>query len=101
MMKMKFFLDAINNGYARLVSEENAMEQMDVLLTTLAKYIPKLLREGDILELHLSDDKEIIHARKLVDETEKRGREVKALMDWLMYGTYSDELDELLKENNV
>ena len=100
-MKMKFFLDAINNGYARLVSEENAMEQMDVLLTTLAKYIPEPLKEGDILELHLSDGKEIIHAHKLVEETEKRGREVKALMDWLMYGTYSDELDELLKENNV
>lgn len=30
-MKMKVFLDAINNGYARLVSEERAMEQMDVL----------------------------------------------------------------------
>ncbi len=100
-MKKKVFLDAVNNGYARLVSEENAMEQMDVLLTTLAKYIPEPLKEGDILELHLSDDKEIIHAHKLVEESEKRGREVEALMDWLTYGTYSDELDELLKENNV
>jgi len=95
-MKMKVFLDAINNGYARLVSEENGMEQMNVPLTTLVKYIPKPLEEGDILELHLSDDKEIIQVRKLIDETEKRGREVNALMDWLMYGTYSDELDELL-----
>lgn len=100
-MKTKVFLDAINNGYARLVSEEDAMEQMDVLLTTLAKYIPEPLKEGDILELHLSDKQEIINACKLVEETEKRGREVKALMDWLMYGTYSDELDELLEENNV
>jgi len=100
-MKTMFFLDAINNGYARLVSEEDTMEQMDVLLTTLAKYIPEPLKEGDILELHLSDEHEIINACKLVEETEKRGREVMALMDWLMCGTYSDELDELLRENNV
>jgi hypothetical protein len=100
-MKKKVFLDAINNGYARLVSEENAMEQMDVLLTTLAKYIPEPPREGDILELHLSDDKEIIHACKLVEETEKRWREAKALHEWIRYGIYSDELDELLREKDV
>lgn len=98
---MKVFLDAINNGYARLVSEEDAMEQMDVLLTTFAKYIPEQLKEGDILELHLSDHKEIIHARKLVEETEKRWREEKALHEWIRYGIYSDELDELLREENV
>jgi len=100
-MKTKVFLDAINNGYARLVSEENSMEQMDVLLTTLAKYIHEPLEEGDILELHLSDKQEIIKACKLIEETERRGREVEALMDWLMYGTYSDELNELREENNV
>ena len=100
-MKKKVFLDAVNNGYARLVSEEDAMEQMDVLLTTIAKYIPEPLKEGDILELHLSDNKEIIHAHKLVEETEKRWREAKALHEWMRYGIYSDELDELLKEKDV
>jgi len=98
---MKVFLDAINNGYARLVSEEREMEQMDVLLTTLAKYIPEPLKEGDILELHLSDKQEIINACKLVEETEKRWREAKALHEWMRYGIYSDELDELLKEKDV
>ena len=100
-MKKKVFLDAVNNGYARLVFEENAMEQMDFLLTTLGKYIPEPLKEGDILELNLSDDKEIIHARKLVEETEKRWCEAKALHEWMRYGIYSDELDELLKEKDV
>jgi hypothetical protein len=100
-MKMKVFIDAINNGYARLVSEERAMEQMDVLLTTLARYIPEPLGEGDILELHLSDKQEVINACKLVEETEKRWREAKALHEWMKYGIYSCELDELMKENNV
>jgi len=95
-MKTKVFLDAINNGYARLVSEENAMKQMDVLLTTLVKYIHEPLEEGDILELHLSDNQEIINACKLVKETEKRWSEAKALHEWMRYGIYSDELDELL-----
>lgn len=98
---MKVFLDAINNGYARLVFEEDTMEQIDVLLITLAKYIPEPLKEGDILELHLSDKQEIINACKLVEETEKRWREAKALHEWMRYGIYSDELDELLREENV
>jgi len=31
----------------------------------------------------------------LLEETEKRRSQIKALMDWLMYGAYSEELREL------
>jgi len=98
-MKTTACLDAINNGYARLVYGEIGDEQLDVRLTTLAKYIPENLEEGEILELTLSDSKEIVNAKRMVEETEKRRGRLKALIDWLAYGTYSDELRELNKDN--
>jgi len=94
-MKTRAFLDAINNGYARMLLSEDGREQMDVLLTTLNEYIESPLQEGDILELTLSEQREVVNARKLVEETEKRWRQGKALNDWLMYGIYLDELEEL------
>lgn len=66
-------------------------------MTTLAKFIPEKLEEGEILELTFSDSKEVVDARRLVEETERR-RRLKALIDWLAYGVYSDELGELNKE---
>ena len=97
-MKTAACLDAINNGYARLVYGEGGKERIDVRLTTLAKFIPERLEEGEILELTFSDSKEVVDARRLVEETEMRRRRLKALIDWLAYGVYSDELGELNKE---
>jgi len=98
-MKTTACLDAINNGYARLTYGEGGREQIDVRLTTLSKYIPEKLEEGEILELTISDSKEVVDAQRLVEETERRRRRLKALIDWLAYGIYSDGLGELNKEN--
>ncbi len=100
-MKTRAFLDAINNGYARMLLNEDEREQMDVLLTTLNKYIGETPQEGDVFELTLSDDRKIIGARKLVEETERGWRLAKALNDWLLDGIYSPELEELEREKNV
>jgi len=97
-MKTRAFLDAINNGYARMLIGEDEREQMNFLLAVLNEYIESPLKEGDILELTLSEQREVVNARKLVKETEKRWRQGKALNDWLMYGIYSDELKELDKK---
>jgi len=99
IVKTTACLDAINNGYARLLYGEGEREQMDVPLRTLAEYIPEKLEEGEILELALSDSKEVVDARRLVEETERRRRRLKALIDWMKYGIYSDELRELDEKN--
>jgi len=70
---------------------ENEEEEMDIRLETLAKYIPEPIREGDVLEVTFSNENQVIHARKLVEEMQRRKREVKALLDWMMYRTTGDE----------
>ena len=99
-MKAVASLDAINNGYARLLYGEEEREQVDVPLTTLQKYIKEPIEEAIVLELTFSNSGEVVNARKLVEETEKRRRISKALIEWLLDGIYSPVLDEL-KEKNV
>ncbi len=90
-MKTTAFLDQINNGYALLLYGEKETEQMDVRLETLAKYIPEPVKEGDVLEITLSDGNEVVYVRKLVEETEKRYKKIKAILDWMMYGISGEE----------
>jgi hypothetical protein len=66
---------------------ENEREKMDVRLETFAKYIPGPIREGDVLEITISDGNEVTNARKLVSETLRREKEVKAILNWMMYRT--------------
>jgi len=90
-MKTTAFLDQINNGYALLLYGEKETEQMDVHLETLAKYISEPVKEGDVLEITLSDGNGVIYTRKLVEETERRHKEIKAILDWMMYGISGEE----------
>jgi hypothetical protein len=90
-MKSIGCIDQINNGYALLLYGENEREQMDVRLETLAKYIPGPIREGDVLEITLSDGNEVTNARKLVSETLRREKEVKGILNWMMYRTTGGE----------
>jgi hypothetical protein len=75
-MKTTAFLDGINNGYALLLLGEDEEETLDVKLSTLAQYISETLKEGDVLEIVLSNGRELIGASRLVEETEK-GRNAK------------------------
>lgn len=86
-MKTTAFLDQINNGYALLLLGEDEEETLDVKLSTLAQYISETLKEGDVLEIVLSKDSEVIGASKLVEETKRRHKEAVAIMNRLMYGT--------------
>jgi len=70
---------------------ENEEEEMDIRLETLSKYIPEPIREGDVLEVTFSDEYEVIHARKLVEEMQRREKKVQAILDWMMYGISGDE----------
>ena len=86
-MKTTAFLDGINNGYALLLLGEDEEETLDVKLSTLAQYISGSLKEGDVLEIILSNEQQVIGASKLVEETKRRHREAVAIMNRLMYGT--------------
>ena len=90
-MKSIGCIDQINNGYALLLYGENEREKMDVRLETLARYIPEPIREGDVLEITLSDGNKVTNARKLIEETLRREKEVKAILNWMMYRTTGDE----------
>ena len=85
-MKTTAFLEQINNGYALLLLGEDEEEEIDVRLYTLAQYIEEPLKEGDVLEIIFSKEREIIGASKLVEETERRHKEAVAIMNRLMYG---------------
>ncbi|MBC8235631.1 DUF3006 family protein, partial [bacterium] len=90
-MKTTAFLDGINNGYALLLLGEDEEETLDVKLSTLAQYISEPLKEGDVLEIILSNEQQVIGASKLVEETERRHKEAVALTNRLMYGIYDDK----------
>ena len=66
-MKTTAFLDGINNGYALLLLGEDEEETLDVKLSTLAQYISGSLKEGDVLEIILSNEQQVIGAPKLVE----------------------------------
>jgi hypothetical protein len=86
-MKTTAFLDQINNGYAFLLIGEDEEEALDVKLSILAQYISEPLKEGDVLEIILSEEQKVIGASKLVEETKKRHKEAVTIMNRLMYGT--------------
>ncbi len=86
-MKTTAFLDQINSGYALLLLGEDEEEAIDVKLSTLAQYIFGDLKEGDVLEIILSEEGEVIGASKLVEETKRRHKEAVAIMNRLLYGT--------------
>ena len=86
-MKTTAFLDQINNGYAFLLLGEDEEEALDVKLSTLAQYISEPVKEGDVLEIIFSKNREVVGAFKLVEETKRRHKEAVAIMNRLMYGT--------------
>ena len=86
-MKTTAFLDQINNGYALLLLGEDEEETIDVKLSTLDQYISEPLKEGDVLEIILSNGQEVVGASKLIEETKRRHKEAVAIMNRLMYGT--------------
>lgn len=90
-MKTTAFLDQINNGYALLLLGEDEEETLDVKLSTLAEYISEPVKEGDVLEIILSKEREVIRASKMVEETKRRHKEAVALTNRLIYGTYEDK----------
>jgi len=90
-MRTTAFLDQINNGYALLLLGEDEEETLDVKLSTFAQYISEPLKEGDVLEVILSKNREVIGASKLVEETKRRHKEAVALTNRLMYGIYDDK----------
>ena len=83
-MKTTAFLDQINNGYAFLLIGEDEEEALDVKLSILAQYISEPLKEGDVLEIILSEEQKVIGASKLVEETKKRHKEAVTIMNRLM-----------------
>jgi len=85
-MKTRAFVGPINNGYARLLIGEKEEERRDVKVEVLNRCLGEPVREEDILEITLSPEKEVIAAHKLPEEMERMRREVKALLDWLIYG---------------
>ena len=100
-MKTIAFLDQINNGYALLLYGEKETEQMDIHLETLAKYVSEPVKEGDVLEITLSDGNGVIYACKLVEETERRYKEIKAILDWMMYGISGEAFVISVPNNNM
>lgn len=90
-MKTTAFLDQINNGYALLLLGEDEEETLDVKLSTLAEYISEPVKEGDVLEIILSEEREVIGAYKMVEETKRRHKEAVAITNRLMYGIYDDK----------
>jgi len=86
-MKTTAFLDQINNGYALLLLGENEEETLDVKLSTLAQYISEPVKEGDVLEIIFSKEREVVGASKMIEETKRRHKEAVAIMNRLMYGT--------------
>ena len=87
-MKRMAFVASINNGWALLTFGEMDEEQMDVHLGTLYQFITDEVREEDFLEIDFAEDqKTILHARKLVEETKKQKQEAIALRNRLKYGT--------------
>ncbi|MBI1924633.1 hypothetical protein HYR99_10315 [Candidatus Poribacteria bacterium] len=87
-MKRIVFVDAINNAWARLVFDDVEADMMEVHLGTLYQYITDEIRPEDFLEITIaSDQKTIVHAQKLVEETKKRKQEAIAQMNRLKYGT--------------
>jgi hypothetical protein len=87
-MTQMVFVDAINNAWARLVYGEMDEEEVNVHLGTLYQFIKDEVHPDDFLEVTFANDqKTIIDARKLVEETQKRKQEAIALGNRLRYGT--------------
>ena len=87
-MKKMAYVDAINNAWARLTFGEMDEEVMEVHLGTLYQFIKSEIQEDEFLEISFaSDEKTIIGARRLVEETKKRKQEAIALGNRLKYGT--------------
>ena len=87
-MKKMALVDEINNAWAVLVLGENEEEEMDVHLGTLYQFIKSEIQEDEFLEVLFADDqKTIIGAQKLIEETRKRRKEAIARHNRLLYGT--------------
>jgi hypothetical protein len=87
-MKRMAFVGPINNGWVLLTFGEMEEETMDIRLATLYQYIDSEIMEEDFLEITFAENqKTIIGARKLVEETLRRKQEAIALRNRLKYGT--------------
>ena len=87
-MKKMAYVDAINNAWARLTFGEMDEEVMEVHLGTLYQFIKSEIQEDEFLEVLFADDqKTIIGAQKLIEETRKRRKEAIARHNRLLYGT--------------
>jgi hypothetical protein len=88
-MKTRAFVDAMNSGYARLLVGEKEEERMDVKVALLNQCLGEPVEEGEILEITLSEKKELIAACKLLEETERTRKEAESLIRWLRDGIYA------------
>ena len=85
-MKTQAFVGPMNSGYARLYLGEKEDVDLDVRLEVLDRYLPEPAQEGEIIEITLSDENQVIDARQLPEVTKKRWKETKAIHDRLVYG---------------
>ena len=92
-MKTQAFVGPMNSGYACLHLGEKEDVDLDVRLEVLNKYLPQPPEEGEIIEITLSEDNEVIDARPLPEVTLKRHKESKAIHDQLIYGYIRDDED--------
>lgn len=81
-MILKFFTDAINNGYARLLSEQSEQE-----IIMLSEMLPSNVSEGDWLTCEIKEDS--LNKNKLTLTFEK---------DCNITQHYKNEIDNILKE---
>jgi hypothetical protein len=98
-MKKMAFVGPINNGWALLTFGEMEEEMMDVRLATLSQFIDGEVYEEDFLELTFAEDeKTLIGARKLVEETRQRKQEAIAQRNRLLYGISRGPNEEQLPD---
>ena len=85
-MKIQAFVGPMNSGYACLHLGEKEEVDLDVRLEVLNKYLPQPPEEGEIIEITLSEDNEVIDARPLPEVTAKRYKETLEIHNQLIYG---------------
>lgn len=85
-MKTQAFVGPMNSGYVRLHLGEKEDVDLDVRLEVLNRYLPEPPQEGEIIEITLSDENQVIDARPLPEVTKKRHKETLEIHNRLVYG---------------
>ncbi|MGE8081452.1 DUF3006 domain-containing protein [Peribacillus loiseleuriae] len=76
----KYVIDRFEDDFAILLLKENESIQIDVSKDQL----PETIKEGDILELQLSAENEIINVRLLKEETNSAKKRAEDLLQKIL-----------------